>query len=198
MLYEALLLILSYLLGSIPFGFLLIKSSQGKDIRESGSGNIGATNVFRRNRITGVLTLLFDAGKGALAVYIAGWVLGDPVWQATAAFAAIIGHIFPIWLGFKGGKGVATGCGAYLALCPLAVLTTLVVFVLIMALTRYISAASIIATALFPLWAYLYGFSIPVILWSAAGALVIIAKHHQNIRRLLSGMENKFNVGSGS
>ena len=198
MLYEVLVLFLAYLLGSIPFGFLLVKSSQGKDIREFGSGNIGATNVFRKSRATGVLTLLCDAGKGALAVGVASWLLGDPTWQAIAAFAAILGHIFPVWLRFRGGKGVATGCGAYLALCPIAVLTTLVVFVLVLATTRYISAASILATALFPVWAYLYGFPGIVILWGAAGAIVIIAKHHQNIRRLLSGSENKFRVGSGS
>lgn len=198
MFYEAVVLVLSYILGSIPFGFLLIKSSQGKDIRQYGSGNIGATNVFRKNRTTGVLTLLCDAGKGALAVGIAAWLLGDPVWQAIAAFAAILGHIFPVWLRFRGGKGVATGCGAYLALCPLAVLTTLVVFVLVLVATRYISAASIIATALFPLWAYLYGFPALVVLWGAAGAIVIIAKHHENIRRLLSGTESKFGVRSGS
>jgi glycerol-3-phosphate acyltransferase PlsY len=198
MLYEAAVLVISYLLGSIPFGFLLVKSSQGKDIRQYGSGNIGATNVFRKSRTTGVLTLLCDAGKGALAVGIAAWLLGDPTWQAVAAFAAILGHIFPVWLGFKGGKGVATGCGAYLALCPLAVLTTLVVFILVLAATRYISAASIIATALFPLWAYLYGFPGMVIAWGAAGAIVIIAKHHENIRRLLSGTENRFRVSQGS
>ena len=148
--------------------------------------------------MTGVLTLLFDAGKGALAVAVAGWLGGDHAWQAIAAFAAIIGHVFPIWLGFKGGKGVATGCGAYLVLSPFPVLTTLVVFVLVLASTRYISAASIAATALFPLWAYLYGVPLPAVLWGAAGALVIVAKHHQNIRRLLSGTENKFLMGTGS
>jgi glycerol-3-phosphate acyltransferase PlsY len=196
--YQYLIPVLSYLLGSIPFGFLLIKSTQGKDIRRFGSGNIGATNVFRKSRATGILTLLLDAGKGALAVAIAWWWIGDPAWQAIAAFAAIIGHIFPLWLGFKGGKGVATGCGAYLVLCPLAVFTTLVVFVLVLVSTRYISAASIAATALFPLWAYIYGFPAPVIVWGAAGALLIVAKHHQNIRRLLSGTENKFKTSPGS
>lgn len=198
MLYEGVVLILSYLLGSIPFGFLLVKSSHGKDIRQYGSGNIGATNVFRKSRTTGILTLLCDAGKGALAVVIAAWLLGDPTWQAIAAFAAILGHIFPVWLRFRGGKGVATGCGAYLALCPLAVLTTLLVFVLVLAATRYISAASILATALFPLWAYLYGFPAMVIVWGAAGAFLIIVKHHENIRRLLSGTENKFRASSES
>jgi glycerol-3-phosphate acyltransferase PlsY len=196
--YEYYIPVLSYFLGSIPSGFLLVKLSQGKDIRSFGSGNIGATNVFRKSRLTGILTLLLDAGKGALAVAIAGWLGGSPDWQAIAAVAAIIGHIFPLWLKFKGGKGVATGCGAFMALCPPAVLTTLVLFVLVLVLTRYISAASIAATALFPFWAFLYGFPQPVLLWGAAGALLIVAKHHQNIRRLISGTENKFMTGAQS
>jgi len=197
--YEFIIPVISYLLGSIPFGFLLVKSSQGKDIRSFGSGNIGATNVFRKSRLTGILTLVLDAGKGALAVVLAGWLLENSAsWQAIAAVSAIIGHIFPVWLKFKGGKGVATGCGAFLALCPLAVLTTLGLFVLILATTRYISAASIAATAMFPVWAYLYGFPVPVFLWGATGALLIIAKHHQNIRRIFSGTENKFMIGTQS
>jgi len=194
--YEYVIPVVSYLLGSIPFGLLLMKLSQGKDIRSYGSGNIGATNVFRKSRLTGILTLIFDAGKGYLAVLIAGWMGADPSWQAIACVAAIAGHIFPIWLKFKGGKGVATGCGAFLALCPPAVGTTLVLFVLVLVFTRYISAASILATAMFPVWAYLYGYPAPVLIWGAAGALLIIAKHHQNIRRLVSGTENKFTTGS--
>jgi glycerol-3-phosphate acyltransferase PlsY len=180
--YEYAIPIISYLLGSIPFGFLLMKFSQGRDIRSYGSGNIGATNVFRKSRITGILTLILDAGKGYLAVVIAGWV----------------GHISPLWLKFKGGKGVATGCGAFLALCLPAVLTTLVLFGVVLVLTRYISAASIAATALFPFWAYLYGYPASVLFWGGAGALLIIIKHHQNIRRLISGTENKFTMGSKS
>jgi glycerol-3-phosphate acyltransferase PlsY len=189
---EFIIPVISYLLGSIPFGFLLVKLSQGKDIRSFGSGNIGATNVFRNSRATGILTLLLDAGKGALAVAIAGWLSGSPVWMAIAAVAAIAGHIFPLWLKFKGGKGVATGCGAFLALSPLAVLTTLVLFVLVAVTTRYVSAASIVATAMYPVWAYIYGETTPVLIWAAIGALLIVAKHHQNIRRLFTGTENKF------
>ncbi len=196
--YEYAIPIISYLLGSIPFGFLLVKFSRGKDIRSFGSGNIGATNVFRKSRITGILTLIFDAGKGYLAVAIAGWLGADPTWQAIAALAAIAGHIFPLWLKFKGGKGVATGCGSFLALCPPAVGTTLVLFVVVLVLTRYISAASIAATALFPFWAYLYGYPASVLFWGGAGALLIIIRHHQNIRRLISGTENKFTMGSKS
>jgi acyl phosphate:glycerol-3-phosphate acyltransferase len=188
----------AYLLGSIPFGYILVRCTEGRDIRSLGSGNIGATNVFRRSRLIGILTLALDAGKGYLAVLVAGWLGGSVDWQAAAAVAAIIGHVFTIWLGFKGGKGVATGCGAYLAISPLAVATTLVAFVLILALSRYISAASIGATALFPFWAYLYGVPAGVLFWGILGALLIIAKHHQNIRRLLSGTENKFALGTRS
>jgi acyl phosphate:glycerol-3-phosphate acyltransferase len=195
---EYLIPLISYFLGSIPFGYILVKFTQGKDIRSFGSGNIGATNVFRRSRLSGILTLVLDAGKGYLAVVLAGWLGGGPAWQAAAAVCAIAGHVFTVWLRFKGGKGVATGCGAYLALSPLAISTTLVLFVLILCLTRYISAASIGATALFPLWAYLFGEPAPLIIGSALGGVLIIVKHHQNIQRLLSGTENKFALGTRS
>jgi glycerol-3-phosphate acyltransferase PlsY len=188
--------IIGYLLGSIPFGFVIVRLTAGSDIRKQGSGNIGATNVFRRSRWAGLATLLLDGGKGYLAVLVARWMGGDPAWQAIAALAAILGHVFTVWLRFKGGKGVATGCGAYLAICPSAVLTTLAVFVLTVALTRYISLASILATGAFPLWAYLYGEPASVLVWGAMGAAVIILKHHQNIRRLLSGTESRFVLGS--
>jgi glycerol-3-phosphate acyltransferase PlsY len=193
---ELLIPVVGYLLGSIPFGFVIVRLTAGSDIRKQGSGNIGATNVFRRSRWAGLATLLLDGGKGYLAVLVARWMGGDPAWQAIAALAAILGHVFTVWLRFKGGKGVATGCGAYLAICPSAVLTTLVVFVLTVALTRYISLASILATGAFPLWAYLYGEPTSVLVWGAMGALVIILKHHQNIRRLLSGAESRFVLGS--
>jgi glycerol-3-phosphate acyltransferase PlsY len=187
-----------YLLGSIPFGFLIVKLTQGTDVRKVGSGNIGATNVYRKSRWAGILTLLLDGGKGYLAVLIAAWLGGDRQWQSIAAVSAIIGHIFTIFLGFKGGKGVATGCGAYLAVSPSAVLTTLAVFVLTVSLSRYISMASILATAAFPLWAYLYREPAGVILWAIIGSALIVAKHHQNIRRLFSGSESKFALGRRS
>ncbi len=185
----------SYLLGSIPFGYLLVRSTQGTDIRSVGSGNIGATNVYRKSRAAGLLTLLLDGGKGYLAVTIAKYLGADLTWQGIAALAVILGHVFTVWLGFKGGKGVAAGCGAYLALSPLAVGTTLVVFVLTVAFTRYISLASILATATFPLWAWMQHEPPKVVLWALAGAAFIVAKHHQNIRRLLSGTEHRFEFG---
>lgn len=188
--------LLSYLLGSIPFGYILVRWSEGRDIRSLGSGNIGATNVFRRSRIAGIATYLLDAGKGYLAVVIAQWLGADTGWQAVAAFVAILGHIFTVWLRFKGGKGVSTGCGAYLALSPAAVLTTLAAFLVILILTRYMSAASIGATGLFPVWAFLYGEPGQVLLWGALGACLIILRHYQNIRRLIAGTESKFVLGT--
>jgi glycerol-3-phosphate acyltransferase PlsY len=194
--FEYLILPLAYLLGSIPFGYLLIRSTKGQDIRTFGSGNIGASNVFRKSRSTGILTLVLDGGKGYLAVLLAGWMGGSLEWQAAAAVFAIAGHIFSIWLRFKGGKGVATGCGAFLALSPLAVLTTLGIFFLVLLITRYISASSIAATAFFPFWEYIYGEPVSALLWSVLGAVLIIAKHQQNIRRIFSGTESKFELGT--
>ncbi|HYK90933.1 MAG TPA: glycerol-3-phosphate 1-O-acyltransferase PlsY [Acidobacteriota bacterium] len=188
--------IAAYFLGSIPFGYLLTRMTMDIDIRSIGSGNIGATNVFRKNRWAGILTLVLDITKGFLAVTAARWMGGSEEWQAVAAAAAIAGHIFTVWLGFKGGKGVATGCGAYLALAPEAVGTTLVLFVLVVVLTRYISLASILATVAVPFWTYLYREPASVLIWAAIGATLIIAKHHQNIRRLLSGTERKFAFGN--
>jgi acyl phosphate:glycerol-3-phosphate acyltransferase len=195
---EILIPLISYLLGSIPFGYLLVRSREGTDIRTVGSGNIGATNVYRKSRWAGILTLVLDAGKGYLAVVLAGWITGNLQWEGIAAMCAILGHVFTIWLRFKGGKGVATGCGAFLALSPLAVLTTLGVFILILLLTKYISLASITATALYPLWAYLYGYPSIVLIWASLGGFLIILKHQQNIRRICSHTENKFSLGTKS
>jgi glycerol-3-phosphate acyltransferase PlsY len=195
---EYLFPVIGYLLGSIPFGFLLVKSAQGTDIRAAGSGNIGATNVFRKSRVAGLLTLILDGGKGYLAVVIVRWLGADISWQGITAVAAILGHIFTVWLRFKGGKGAAVGCGAFLAISPLSGGTTLIVFVLTAASTRYISLASILATATFPLWAWLQHQPLPAILWAVIGSAFIVAKHHQNIRRLLTGTEHKFEVGRRS
>ena len=187
--------LISYLLGSVPFGYIIVRAAQGADIRKTGSGNIGATNVYRKSRGAGVATLLLDAGKGYLAVFIASRIGGDEVWTGIAALCVVIGHVFTIWLRFRGGKGVAAGCGAYLAIEPSAVATTLVVFILVLVFTRYISAASIAAAAFFPLCAWFYGSPTPVVLWAAPGCLLIIARHHQNIRRIFARTENKFSLG---
>ena len=187
--------LIAYFMGAIPFGYLLVKA-QGSDIRSVGSGNIGATNVFRKSRWAGILTLVLDAAKGYFAVLVAGWMADDLVWQCVAAVCAILGHIFTPFLGFKGGKGVAAGCGAFLALIPLPTATTLIVFALVMAMTRYVSLASILAAAAFPVLAYLFREPLSVIVSAAIGSALIVAKHHGNIRRLVSGTEHKFALGN--
>jgi glycerol-3-phosphate acyltransferase PlsY len=144
---EYLIPLISYLLGSIPFGYIIVRVTEGADIRKTGSGNIGAPNVYRKSRWAGVATLLLDAAKGYLAVLVAAWISGDGVWTGIAALGAVVGHVFTIWLRFRGGKGVAAGCGAYLAIAPTAIAAILVVFIVIIVFTRYISAASIAATA---------------------------------------------------
>ncbi len=186
----------AYLLGAIPFGYILARIAAGTDIRKVGSGNIGATNVFRKSRWAGIITLGLDAGKGYLAVAAAGWLGFGPEWQGAAAVTAILGHIFTVFLRFKGGKGVATGCGAFLALSPSAVGSTLLVFLATVIFTRYISLASIVATAAFPVLCYLHREPLAVLIGAALGALVIVVRHHQNIRRLISGTEPKFAFGS--
>ncbi len=188
---EILIPVFSYLLGSVPTGYLLIKYKEGHDIRSSGSGNIGATNVFRKSRSIGILTFVLDAAKGALAVAIAAALGAGPAWKAAAAVFAILGHVFTVWLRFKGGKGVSTWIGAFSVLSPPALCTAMGLFVAIAALTRTISAASIGGAALFPLCAFLYGEPASVVAAACAGGAVIIVRHRENIRRLLSGKENK-------
>jgi glycerol-3-phosphate acyltransferase PlsY len=196
-------LIIAYLLGSIPVGYLMVKWKGGGDIREVGSGGTGATNVMRKaGKGAGLATFALDVAKGFAAVMLARWLTGSG-WEmnwtvAAAAVMAIIGHIFPVWLGFRAGKGVAAGVGVFLAITPLSVLSTLVVFALIVKSTRYVSLGSIIATALTPLWALLWnGLIFPsdhllqIVVSICAGAAFIIAKHATNIRRLLTGTENK-------
>ncbi|HTH53376.1 MAG TPA: glycerol-3-phosphate 1-O-acyltransferase PlsY [Edaphobacter sp.] len=193
---------LAYLLGSIPFGYLLVRIFRKEDIRATGSGNIGATNVARSGaKGLGLLTLLLDALKGFFAVVIAQHIAayyGFP--QAydiavAAAVAAVLGHCLPVWLGFRGGKGVATGLGVFFALVPLTTVFYLLgVFAVIVFFTRYVSLASIIAAALFPIFALPHAPArTPIVV---AGyiliPLIIILKHHQNIRRLLSGTEHRF------
>jgi glycerol-3-phosphate acyltransferase PlsY len=189
--------LIAYLLGSIPFGYLIVKMKSGRDVREVGSRSIGATNVMRAaGRAGGILTFLLDVGKGFVAVLIAQRLFPENEWViAFAAMAAILGHVFPVFLKFKGGKGVATGVGVFLAIFPQAVAAVLVIFVIVVWLSRYISLGSIIATGAFPVVAYFMGqhvLSAPVLVATALGAILIVVKHHENIRRLLRGTENKF------
>jgi glycerol-3-phosphate acyltransferase PlsY len=199
---SLLAVVTAYLLGSIPTGYLLVRLFRKQDIRSVGSGNIGATNVLRSGgKGLGAATFLLDVLKGCSAVWLgalAGILLAPSAprrdLQALAALCAVLGHMFPIWLGFRGGKGVATGFGVFLVAAPLAALAAFTVFAVIFAFSRYVSLASIVAAASFPLFAWFLvrgdkpAFFLAV---QAAVALLIIAKHHQNIRRLLAGTESR-------
>jgi glycerol-3-phosphate acyltransferase PlsY len=207
----------SYLLGSIPFGYLLVRIFRGEDVRRSGSGNIGATNVARKSPLLGILTLLLDALKGSAAVAV-GILLSPAVseripillrWRmilpasspdfvlcaALAALFAVLGHLFPIWLKFRGGKGVATGLGAFLMIAPKAVLLSAGIFFILLLIFRYVSLGSIVAVAAFPnltLVLHEYGDNSVALVLMATASVLIVVKHHANIRRLLAGTENRF------
>jgi glycerol-3-phosphate acyltransferase PlsY len=197
--------LVSYLIGSIPFGYLLVRIFRGADIRDSGSGNIGATNVARTSPVLGILTLIFDALKGSAAVFMAMAISRDldlpaalpskVYWNCVlAAFLAVVGHIFPLWLRFRGGKGVATGLGSFLLLAPRTVLVMVAIFAATAGVFRYVSLASIVAVGLFPVLAWLlsdYHESPAVLAIMAITSILIVAKHHENIRRLVAGTENR-------
>jgi acyl phosphate:glycerol-3-phosphate acyltransferase len=188
-------LIAAYLLGSIPVGFLLVKIGAGRDVRASGSGNIGATNVLRTtNRALGAATLVLDIAKGFLAVWLAAQLThGDVMWTSTAALAVIAGHAYPIFLGFKGGKAVATFIGAFLYLTPVALAAALVVFLVVAAGTRYISAGSIVAVGTFPLGVWLIDHPPhEILLHSILAAAFIVYRHKSNLERLRAGTEYVF------
>jgi acyl phosphate:glycerol-3-phosphate acyltransferase len=204
MITFSLIAAISYLLGSIPFGYLLVRIFRGEDVRLSGSGNIGATNVSRQSPVLGLITLLLDALKGTLAVAISR-ILAAHMGRAPrsievmtlAALFAIVGHIFPVWLNFRGGKGVATGLGSFVLIVPKAVLITAGVFILVVAVFRYVSLGSVLSVLAFPFIAWrLVPLRLPatVLIVIALASLLIVAKHHQNIRRLLAGTEN--HIGS--
>jgi glycerol-3-phosphate acyltransferase PlsY len=188
----------SYLLGSIPFGYLLVRVFRGEDVRQSGSGNIGATNVSRRSPVLGVVTLLLDALKGTTAALLSYflWIqmgLRTGVFDvlpfvpmSVAALFAVLGHMFPVWLRFRGGKGVATALGSFAIVAPAAVLIAAAIFVAVVVIFRYVSLGSILAVEVYP-WAHA-----PILLAIiTATSLLIIAKHHENILRLLAGTESR-------
>jgi glycerol-3-phosphate acyltransferase PlsY len=198
---------ISYLLGSIPFGYVLVHLFRGEDVRQSGSGNIGATNVSRKSPALGVLTLLLDALKGTCAVLLADRVFMR-AWPgnidvslfpllSVVALCAILGHMFPVWLRFRGGKGVATSVGAFALLVPRATLGAFAIFMVVALASRYVSLASIIAAASLPILAW---FSLRhqndqelfMVLPIAIASALVIVKHRENIRRLLAGTENRF------
>ena len=204
MLTQIVFVIIAYLLGSIPFGYLLVKYvfTEGEDVRRVGSGGTGATNVTRRaGRLAGVLTYLFDVAKGAAAVFLMKQVTDDYFWIGAAAIAAVVGHIFPVFLRFRGGKGVAAGMGAYLLIAPYAVLAAFALFIVIVYFTRYMSLGSIIGAVSLAIWTLtFYGWLTPapsphlkaMVVTAIVLAALVVAKHHENIGRLIRGTESKF------
>jgi glycerol-3-phosphate acyltransferase PlsY len=189
----------AYLVGSIPFGLLLGKLFGSADVRKAGSGNIGATNVARvAGPLAGILTLLLDTAKGAFAVVLAARLSNESaLWMMIAGLCVLVGHCFPIWLGFHGGKGVATAAGVFLVLCPPAFLGATILFVLVVVYWRFVSLASISAAAAMPLliyifWAPHHAPPYAITFGSLAAALLIVYRHDANIQRLVQGDEPKF------
>jgi len=203
-LLPALFIVAAYLVGSIPFGYLIVQARGGGDVRETGSGGTGATNVSRRaGKGAGLVTLFLDAAKGALVALLARWLLtpdfGVNWWVAIASIAVVCGHIFPVWLKFRGGKGVATGLGVFLSLTPAAVALAALVFLAIVWATRYVSLGSITATATLPLCIWLVRCAgnpetsaAPVLAVAIIGGALIIFMHRANIGRLLQGTESRW------
>lgn len=192
----------AYFLGSIPFGLILAKLFGGRDVRKAGSGNIGATNVARVvGPIAGILTLLLDAAKGAFAVVLAARLTGEnATWMMVASFFVLLGHCYPVWLKFKGGKGVATAAGIFLALSPYAMLGSLLLFILVVAYWRYVSLGSIAAACAIPLlmyflWAPRHAPPHIVTFGSLGIAVFVVYKHDANIQRLVEGVEPRFSFG---
>ena len=192
---QVLVLVVAYLLGSIPFAYIAGRLN-GVDLRTVGSGNLGATNVFRTlGRTVGIAVMVLDIAKGAFAVLIAQWVVGGPWWPIAAGALAILGHVFPVWTGFKGGKGVAVGAGALVGLVPAASGVLIILWLLIVVLTRYVSVASIIcALAAAPL-AWAFGAPWSYVAFIGLAGLFVIIKHRENITRLLHGTENRIQLG---
>ncbi|MGA7685576.1 MAG: glycerol-3-phosphate 1-O-acyltransferase PlsY [Terriglobales bacterium] len=186
----------SYLLGSIPFGYLLVRLTTGEDVRASGSGNIGATNVARKSPVLGIATLVLDAAKGLAAVYFASLAFNGAhrhLILTTAAFFAVCGHLFPVWLKFRGGKGVATSLGAFVLITPKSILCLVVLFILLAVAFRYVSLGSIAVAAAFPLLVWAFGeYREPLeLLIIALVSALVIWKHRQNIGRLTAGTESR-------
>lgn len=199
--HVLLITVSSYLLGSIPFGYLLVRIFRGEDVRQSGSGNIGATNVSRKSPALGVLTLLLDAAKGVGAVLLASSLSAASVRagerleaMSLAALFSVAGHMFPVWLKLRGGKGVATGLGSFAVIAPKAVLVAAVIFVVVVLIFRYVSLGSVAAVTFFPSLAWSlheFGNSWRTLTFMGTTSLLIVWKHHGNISRLLTGTEHK-------
>ena len=192
---QVIAMVLAYLLGSIPFAYIAGRL-HGVDLRTVGSGNLGATNVFRTlGRTVGITVMVLDIAKGAAAVLVADWLAGGPWWPIAAGALAILGHVFPVWTGFKGGKGVAVGAGALVGLVPAASAVLIVLWVLIVLLTRYVSVASIVAALAAAPLAWAFGAPWSYVGFIALAGLFVIWKHRENIVRLVHGQENRITLG---
>ena len=189
---DLVLLAAGYLLGSIPFGVVIARVASDVDLRRVGSGNIGATNVLRAvGKGAAALTLLGDIGKGALAVGLARWTGASAPLVAAVGLAAVLGHLFPVWAGFRGGKGVATTLGVVLGAMPIVGGLLLVIWLAVAAITRYSSLAALVATATIPLLAWLVDGRPAMIGLSGALLVLVVVRHRENIGRLLAGTEGK-------
>ena len=190
---EEIALAAAYLIGSLTFATILVRIFVGVDIRTVGSGNAGGTNVLRTaGKPLAIATALLDVGKGVLAVCLMEAVTYDPRWLGAAAVAAVVGHVFPVWFGFRGGKGVATAVGGFAVLAPLAILTVVAAFAAVVALTRYVSLGSLTAACLLPVTMGLV-FRAPEgeVVAAVAATLILVVSHRDNIRRLLDGTERR-------
>ena len=184
--------VLAYLIGSVPFALLVARKWGAKDLRRVGSGNLGAANVLRASGVTaGVLVALLDVGKGVAGVLVAARLDGSNATPAVAGLAAIVGHIYPVWLRFRGGKGVATACGVFAALAPVALPLALAVFLLSAWLTKYISVGSVLASAALPPIAYAMGTPTPIVIAASAAAVLIVFRHRSNLARVWLGTERR-------
>jgi glycerol-3-phosphate acyltransferase PlsY len=189
---RALGLVVVYLIGAIPVGFLVARAAGGIDIRGKGSGTIGATNVLRTlGPVPAVLTLLGDVVKGYVAVRVAEVIGPEPVWEAAGALLAIVGNCWPVFLRFKGGKGVATALGAFLRLTPAAIAPAAIVWIALVATFRYVSLASILASVSLAIGAWILGYSPMYAAAAGCAAALIVWRHHENVKRLLSGTERR-------
>jgi glycerol-3-phosphate acyltransferase PlsY len=190
---NSLLVVFAYLLGSVPTGLVLSRALAGKDPRQQGSRNIGATNVMRTaGKALGIITLLGDVLKGIIPVVIALWLVKEEFWVAGTGLAAFLGHCFPVYLRFKGGKGVATALGIFLPLAPLAVVFDILVFAGVVVISRMVSVGSLLGAAAMPILIWLLGYPLPSIILGICVAVLIIFRHKENIQRLLAGKENEF------
>jgi glycerol-3-phosphate acyltransferase PlsY len=194
---PAVVILTAYCIGSVPFAWLLARRFGAKDLRRIGSGNLGAANVLRASGVTpGVLVALLDVAKGVASVVIAMRLSANAWTSEIAGMAAIVGHVYPVWLRFRGGKGVATACGVFAVLTPLALGPAFLVFISTVWITKYISLASVLATLALPPIAYALGSPAPVVAVASAACVLIVFRHRSNVMRLRTGTERRFGAGA--